>query len=433
MLAVRLLQAAVFVSYLLVLGGCAARLEGISYPRSVSGVHSIAGSTRKICQLTGEVDNGFVKPVPVLSHTERRAHLSGTDLGVSFSEPTSGVIHFLFGDTMPLAHNVHTDSDDAVAVTRADVDPERCLDLVFYTDHRGEYEPVELAGFDLGSFDVPTSAFVLDGATFGTFATNAMGTPRRPTRSVLAVAEHFPQQLTFAYIADLPPSKMTNVSTVLVDDNWHPSSHPTKALFFGTGLYRSARNVFLAAFPLAEIRAGAHVWYAGRGQASGEKWSPAEEDAHPIFDRDGSPCMGELSVTWNRYIDRWLMLYNCDRPRGVLFRVAPEPWGPWSEPAVLFDPRADHGYCVFIHDEDPEKHCARGSPNPSDDLISRDHGSRSYGGEYGSYVIDGLTRGDVTHRTTIVYFTLSTWNPYQVVLMKSTLTRSVSQREILLR
>lgn len=377
MLAVRLFRAAVFVSDLLTLAGCVTGVEGISHTRSVSGVHSIAGSTRKICQLTGEMDNSSFEPAPVLSHTEQRAHLSGTDLGVSFSGPTTGAIHFLFGDTMPLARSAHTDSDDAVAVTRADADPERCLDLVFYTDHRGEYEPVELAGFDLGSFDVPTSAFVLNGATFGTFATNATGIPR----------------------------------------------HPTKALFFGTGRYRNARNVFLAVFPLADIRAGVHVWYAGRGRVSGEKWSPAEEDAHPIFARDGSPCMGELSVAWNRYLDRWVMLYNCDRPRGILFRVAPEPWGPWSEPDVLFDPRADHGYCVFIHDEHPEKHCAQGSLNPSDNLISRDHGSQSYGGEYGPYLIDDLTRGDVTHRTTRVYFTLSTWNPYQVVLMTSTLSR----------
>jgi Domain of unknown function (DUF4185) len=422
-LAVRWLRAVVSVSHLLVLAGCVAGVDRVSYPRSASGVHSIAGSTRKICQLTGEMDNSLAKPAAVLSHTEQRAHLSGTDLGVSFSGPTSGAIHFLFGDTVPLTRGLHADSDDAVAVMRADADPERCLDLAFYTDPGGEYEPLELAGFDLGSFDVPTSAFVFGGATFGTFATNATGTPRRPTRSVLAVAEHFPQQLVFTYIADLSPSKMTNVSSVLVDDYWRPSSHPTRVLYFGTGVYRSAQNVFLEAFPLADIRAGTHMWYAGRSGASAVKWRVAEEDARPIFDRDGPPCMGELSVTWNRYLGRWLMLYNCDRPGGILFRVAREPWGPWSEPGTLFDPRADHGYCIFIHEEHPEKHCAQGGRNPSDNLVWRDHGSRSYGGEYGPYVIDGLTRGDATHRTTRIYFTLSTWNPYQVVLMTTTLTR----------
>jgi hypothetical protein len=133
--------------------------------------------------------------------------------------------------------------------------------------------------------------------------------------------------------------------------------------------------------------------------------------------------MGELSVTWNRYLNEWLMLYNCSSPRGVVFRTAPEAWGPWSLPRLLFDPRVDGGYCVFMHDAHPEKHCPPGSPNPGDALITRDQGgANAYGGEYGPYVIDAFTRGDPSGRTTI-YFTLSTWNPYQVVLMKAGLTR----------
>jgi hypothetical protein len=279
---------------------------------------------------------------------------------------------------------------------------------------------VELTGFSLGSFDVPTSAFVVNGATFGTFVTEATGVPRRPTRSVLAVAEHFPDQLAFTYIADLSPAKMMNVATVLVDDHWRPSSNPTKVLFFGTGLYRESRNVFLAVFELVDIRRGEHEWFAGRSVVSSSaQWSRVEEEARPVFDHDGAACMGELSVTWNRYLGKWLMLYNCNQPRGILFRVAAQPWGPWSEPGVLFDPRADHGYCVFMHDSRPERHCPPGSPNPSDNLVSRDRGAGSYGGEYGPYVIDAFTRGDTAKRATTVYFTLSTWNPYEVVLMKA--------------
>jgi hypothetical protein len=90
---------------------------------------------------------------------------------------------------------------------------------------------------------------------------------------------------------------------------------------------------------------------------------------------------------------------------------------------VLFDPRADDGYCVFIHDARPGKHCPPESPNPRDALISRDRGGAdAYGGEYGPYVIDAFTRGEAGRQSTI-YFTLSTWNPYQVVLMKASLTR----------
>jgi hypothetical protein len=131
--------------------------------------------------------------------------------------------------------------------------------------------------------------------------------------------------------------------------------------------------------------------------------------------------IGELSVTWNAYLQKWLMLYNCDSSqRGILYRTADKPWGPWSEANVLFDPRRDAGYCYFMHDQYSAT-CPSDGANPQDNLVSRAFGADSYGGEYGPYVIDAYTKGDAkTHRSTI-YFTLSTWNPYQVVLMKATL------------
>jgi hypothetical protein len=295
---------------------------------------------------------------------------------------------------------------------------------VFYTDASHEYAPLKLAGFELGSFEVPSGGFVAEGATFATFATQATGNPRHPTRSVLAVSEHFPQERTFSYIEDLPPTKLMNVAVVLVDDTGRPGARPTRALFFGTGDYRSSSNVSLAAFPLRMLRVGAYEWFAGRDGSGEARWSTTEGRSRPLFEHDGAACMGELSVTWNAYLGSWLMLYNCTQPRGIVFRVAAQPWGPWSEPRVLFDPRADHGYCEFMHDAAPERHCAAGSPNPQDHLIARSGGAGAYGGEYGAYVIDAYTRGSVSDRATTIYFTMSTWNLYEVVLMRARLRRN---------
>ena len=41
------------------------------------------------------------------------------------------------------------------------------------------------------------------------------------------------------------------------------------------------------------------------------------------------------------------------------------------------------------------------------------------GGIYGPYLISSFTRG--TPSTTTVYWTMSTWNPYEVMLMKTRL------------
>ncbi|MBI3952175.1 MAG: DUF4185 domain-containing protein [Acidobacteria bacterium] len=126
------------------------------------------------------------------------------------------------------------------------------------------------------------------------------------------------------------------------------------------------------------------------------------------------PCIGEFSVASNPFLRKWLMLYNCDSPRGINFRVADQPWGRWSPPAVLFDPWADGGYCHFMHVSWDFRNC--------DSVYDSMFGSprqREWAGEYGPYQIPRYTTGDAT--STTIYYTMSTWNPYQVVLMKSTL------------
>jgi hypothetical protein len=122
----------------------------------------------------------------------------------------------------------------------------------------------------------------------------------------------------------------------------------------------------------------------------------------------------ELSVTWSSNLRQWLMLYNCGNPNGVIARVADKPWGPWSELSVIFDPATDAGSCYFI----------RGNSDcgPAIDPFSPANGGP--GAVYAPYVIPRFTRGGAG--TTTIYYTLSTWNPYQVSLMRSTLASPAS-------
>jgi hypothetical protein len=139
-------------------------------------------------------------------------------------------------------------------------------------------------------------------------------------------------------------------------------------------------------------------------------FSPRQDDATPLFVH---PYVGELSVSWNPFLKRWLMLYNCLDPRGIVLRSAPYPWGPWSEPSVIFDPAQDGGYCHFMHrawEADPATRC---------DSVHDPGREAEWGGEYGPYVISPYTKGDETKST--IYYLMSTWNPYNIVLMESTL------------
>jgi hypothetical protein len=168
-----------------------------------------------------------------------------------------------------------------------------------------------------------------------------------------------------------------------------------------------ASNPYLAYLPLSQVEnKAATQYFAGIDASSNRPRWGAELAAQPVL---VNPCVGELSVSWNRNLRQWLMLYNCSQPAGIVGHLSDTPWGPWSAPAVLFDPSIDAGTCYFVHGPD---NC--GPPTDPDSPVSG-----ALGGVYAPFVIPRYTTGGL-HSTTI-YWTMSTWNPYDVVMMRTTL------------
>ena len=126
-------------------------------------------------------------------------------------------------------------------------------------------------------------------------------------------------------------------------------------------------------------------------------------------------------MQWNPYVARWILLYNCANdsdanPRGIWIRTADEPWGPWTPPHTLFATTA--GLCVFIH-----RAVKAGQPKCDD--LSGPARLGVQGGDYSPFILPSYTSGtyETLHaaaRSTF-YFTMSTWNPYEVVLMTATI------------
>jgi hypothetical protein len=187
-----------------------------------------------------------------------------------------------------------------------------------------------------------------------------------------------------------------------------PDAKGQGLLIWGSGLYRRS-NAYLAYVSLVglENKTNLHYFVGTRTDSDQPVWSTQESEAMDLFNQ---PQIGEICVSWNRFLGVWLMLYNADGPRGINFRVAEKPWGPWSSTAVLFDPWTDQRYCHFMHASWDNRNC---------DSVHDPGREREWGGEYGPYVISSYTKGDNSQST--IYFTMSTWNPYNVVLMKSTL------------
>ena len=93
-------------------------------------------------------------------------------------------------------------------------------------------------------------------------------------------------------------------------------------------------------------------------------------------------------------------------------RTSSKPWGTWSDGSVIFEPWRDNGYGHFMHI--PPKF-----NKGVDDHLSSPGREDTWGGEYGPFIMARYTTG--TKGKCQIYFTMSTWNPYQVMVMTTQL------------
>lgn len=115
-----------------------------------------------------------------------------------------------------------------------------------------------------------------------------------------------------------------------------------------------------------------------------------------------------MSVSYLAPLGRYIMLYNSSEPRGIVMRSAPAPTGPWTPGGVLFNPLRDQGDAPFIH--------VVGRGGRGDTLGDPNRGDLP-GGAYGPYIMERYT--NCLEDRCRLYYTMSTWNPYQVMVMQS--------------
>ena len=379
----------------------------VANPWQTGQIIAPAGRSQKVCQLTG--DNDYQNRAPTKVRSQTRFKVGGTDLGYPFEH--AGSLYFLFGDTGGSV----PDGRDSIASTR-DTDPEPCPQLNWVADGN-VFRPIAAPGVSLAYFEVPTTGFSANGAMYvfvwtdhkDLFKKDAQGNELFSNAlGHAALLRSDDAGRTFRLIWDRLGDNMIYLSAIVINNADVPDS-PDRAgqglFIFGSGKYR-ASNPYLAYLPLNAVETKAKVvYFKGINPATHHAAWGNESQAQPLFNH---PCVGELSVTWNTKLRQWIMLYNCNNPNGVVAQVATDPGGPWSQQALLFDAATDAGTCYFM----------RGPTDcgPASDPFTP---NGLPGGVYAPYVIPRYTR-DGLHSTTI-YYTLSTWNPYQVTLMKATL------------
>jgi hypothetical protein len=231
-----------------------------------------------------------------------------------------------------------------------------------------------------------------------------------------------PMPIGFVYDVAVDPSLQTDL----------PPDQRQGILVFGVPRYR-ASVPYLAQAPV-ESFADPSTWryFIGRSDSGQPKWiSQAAWTAGSTPDRAGAPawrppgeaevlapvtdgerCIGEFSASWNAPLRQWLMLYAC-RGVGVLARAAAAPWGPWSAPALILDFKDSAIGCRLIM-------TAQGCGNRR----NYQPGRPGDGQIYAPFVLNRYStaaEGAGPGRSSTIYWLMSSSNPYEVRVMRSTL------------
>ena len=427
---------------------------------------TLIDTTEKICQLTGDTDWETGGPTPGM--TFANFGLDAADLGYPVEH--GGKLILLFGDSWPpphpsgLAPDVPPDDAVGIIVRREPpADDGKCLEMAVQTKpHSKMFAPEAVVGstrVKQGFFNVPSGGVSGANGLYAFFWTNHCVNPNpllpspdnpltrpgsSPTcpetdernsigRGVMARSQN--DARTFGNVVSMPTGFVysTAINSGLLADL--PQDQRLGIFVFGVPRYR-ASIPYLARAPIASFadpatwqffsaRApdGHPVWVSHdawmRGAAASsalgsQAWRPPGE---PEIFGPAAPaehCIGEFSITWNGPLGMWLMLYQC-RSR-VWARIAPAPWGPWSTPTAILD--ADRLGCRLLM-------IPEGCGNRRDFWPNHhENGKFVSGGLYAPYVLDRYTHaaGGPGRRSTI-YWVVSTWNPYQVSVMRTTMQR----------
>jgi hypothetical protein len=174
-----------------------------------------------------------------------------------------------------------------------------------------------------------------------------------------------------------------------------------------------------------------------RGLSGGEpSFGSDQADAVPLYTGELEP-VNHAAVSWVSPLERWLMIYSGSStdfidparktgrgqpvPGAMYARVAPEPWGPWTDANPVLTNEQAAAEIVCGHQAPAG--CLP-PPNPLIRPACLEAVDPLGGGNlYGANIIDPLTRARRTESgrgaAADVFWNYSTWHPYSVVLART--------------
>jgi uncharacterized protein (TIGR03437 family) len=440
----------------------------------------IPGSSVKLYQINGdcdwaEWDATITNKTPTCKSTTSKTATNGDVLGddVATSFENNGQLIMMFGDTVGastayyptyigLQNSFAWAAHDPIASsTTAHAEDGLLLKFFMSGNHALEVAPPPQPNgtpVDMGAYNVPNGGIYLNGQTYisvrtGHTTDSSGNADDAADYAVLttfnAAAETFTTGRT---TSALPGGHFVTVAMyeapVGTLGNPAPALPETDVVMFGLGVYRGS-NIYLSVISSSALWAGvdskgnsATLFFAGLNNGQ-PKWSLEEADSVAVVtDLDpANPTVGNISAFYSAQLGLWLMTYDGGRgtngDAGVYFTYAPRPWGPWSTPQLIFEACRDKALGNFIYYYYPTQagnSCpsampagvpsAPNSAGPAGPTINvgNNDPQTTKGGAYAPLMVERFT--EIASSSLKIFYTLSTWNPYAVVLMESDFTLS---------
>ena len=318
-------------------------------------------------------------------------------------------------------------------------------------------EPVPGAGLCVDTRNSLYDANVPRGRTASVAATHEVGNLLRGSDHIFATQPWITKRFynpTARSVRDFDAARAQGVGNdYRPTDGSHPERH---GIFlwgrpgFG-GIHNAGRDaqLYLAWVPMPGYAEDGHInwkpqYYAGQDETGHPRFVEREVDSVPL-DLDAAQSgeqpeeivdvTNQMSVSYLPSLQRWIMLYGGDlygnfaellyaedvaliddSTRGPLYvRYAKHPWGPWTAPEIFAEdgdrnePSGFYASGGIMRGARCAGQCVRSELNLLGDQ----------GWLYAPSIIDPWTQ---EHEGAVdLYWHISTWNPYAVILMKTTL------------
>jgi len=434
----------------------------------------IPGSSVKLYQVNGdcdwvEWDATITAKSPTCKATTSRALSNADILGddVPSAFENNGELIVTFGDTIgalgyanwsDVTNSFQWGAHDPIAhSTTANASDGLLLNFFLSGNHGLEILPPPQAdgmAVNMGADNVPNTGVSLNGTIYLGLKTGAVTLATGDidlsgSYSVLATFNESTLAFTSGRtISSLPNGHFVSPTFYLAPTGAFGSSPPVSPepimLIYGMGEYR-ASNIYLSIVPSTEFASGVDAsgnsatrYFAGisNGQPT---WSASEASAVPVVnDIDpANPTVGNVTVFYSQALGLWLMMFdggrNSPSTNGMYFTYAPQPWGPWAAPQLVFNDCRDKGLGNFIfyyYATAAANNCPAAMPSgvtsapnssgPSGPTIgdqTSNNPATTRGGAYAPAFVERFTI--ISGSTLKLFYMFSTWNPYAVVMMES--------------